>query len=338
MGTDALRINQITPGANAVKLGDRFTALEGGASVGFAGIKLYVNSVKGNDNQSGLTITEPKATIQAAVDLAEDYSTIYIEGRFDEDVVTPAWNSGLGAENVTIKGMNGGSGFYPNSPEWRSSNNTTGIPLIIRSVGWSIERVKFRVPTTNVAVKLRYRMTDADVYDASSPNLAACCRILGCWFYGGGTGKYGIDLLGAPYCTIIDGNYFSFIRQASDLGRAITCTASPMAQPFRTQISNNIFNELDGAIDFAAQSANSSMIFGNVIQGSSHSGWSAGKKCDMGPSGNDNSVVGNFFGGDYSITGGYRAGSGDNWIGNLAEDVGEAEVDIQGWTKAVPAA
>ena len=111
-----------------------------------------------------------------------------------------------------------------------------------------------------------------------------------------------------------------------------------MAQPYRTQISNNIFNELDGAIDFAAQSANSSIVFGNIIQGSSHAGWSAGKKCDMGPSGNDNTVVGNYFGGDYSITGGYRAGSGDNWNGNNCEDDGEAEVGDNGWSIAVPAA
>lgn len=334
----AERINSITPGARDEKLGDRFAALEGGALVGAAGIKLYVDSVNGNDDNDGLSLYNAKATIQAAVDLAEDYSSIYIDGRFDEDVTTPAWASGVGAENVRIIGMNGGAGFYPNVPEWRSSNNTTGIPLIMRSVGWSIERIKFRVPTTNVAVKLRYRVTDADAYDAASPNLAACCRILGCWFYGGGTGLTGINLLGAPYCTIIDGNYFSFIHNAS-VGKAITCTESSMAQPFRTQISNNIFNENDSAIDFASKSANSSMIFGNILQGSSHSGWSAGKQCDMGPSGNDNTVVRNIFGGDYSITGGYRAGSGDNWIGNICEDVAETEVGTDnGHSIAVPAA
>jgi len=102
-------------------------------------------------------------------------------------------------------------------------------------------------------------------------------------------------------------------------------------------ISNNIFNEVDGAIDFAAKSANSSMVAGNAIQGASHSGWSAGKKCDMGVAGNDNTVIGNYFGGDYSITGGYRAGSGDSWMGNFAADLTEAEVDnINGMTSTIP--
>lgn len=332
------RLNNMCPAANGLRLGDEVQAARGGLK-SFAGNHLFVDSVNGLDANDGLSWGEAKLTIQAAVDLVTDYGSIEIAGRFDEDVTTPAWASGDGAENVTIRGMDGGSGFYPNAPEWRSSNNTTGIPLILRSVGWSIERIKFRVPTTNVAVKLRYRVDDDDVYDATSDNLAACCRILGCWFYGGTTGQTGINLLGAPYCTIIDGNYFSLIHQGDDSGKCITCTESSMASPFRTQISNNIFNEVDAAIDFSAKSANASHIFGNIIQGSSHSGYSAGKKCDLGPSGNDNTVVGNYFGGDFSITGGYRAGSGDMWIGgNWAEDIAETEVSANGHVIAIPAA
>lgn len=337
----AERLNALTPGARGARLGDHLTFAEsGGGLIGVAGRRLFVNSVIGNDDtQDGLNIHEPKRTIQAAVDLAEDYSSIFIDGRFDEDVVTPAWASGAGAENVTIRGMSGGSGWYPNAPEWRSSDNITGIPLILRSVGWSIEGIKFRVPTTNVAVKLRYRMNDSDVYDASGPNLAACCRIVNCWFYGGGTGLTGINLLGAPYCTLIEHNYFELIVNGSG-GKCITCTASPMAAPFRTMILNNIFNECEGMIDFAAQSSNSAIVAGNIFQGSSHGGYSGHKKCDMGVSGNDNTVVRNIFGGDYSITGGYRAGSGDNWVGgNYSEDLTEGEVDsTTGLVYAVPAA
>ena len=53
-----------------------------------------------------------------------------------------------------------------------------------------------------------------------------------------------------------------------------------------------------------------------------------------------NQVVGNYFDGDYSNAGGYTAeGSGnDNWVGNVAFDVAEAEVGDNGWTIAEPAA
>ena len=79
----AERVNSLTPGARGVLLGNRIADLEGGALDGVAGIKLYVNSVTGNDDQNdGLSLYEAKATIQAAVDLAEHYSTIYIDGYF----------------------------------------------------------------------------------------------------------------------------------------------------------------------------------------------------------------------------------------------------------------
>ena len=53
-----------------------------------------------------------------------------------------------------------------------------------------------------------------------------------------------------------------------------------------------------------------------------------------------NIVTGNVFGGDYSNTGGYygNAANPDMWVGNVAEDVAEAEVGDNGWTIGPPAA
>ena len=331
------RLNKMCSAAGALRLGDEMQYARSSGRVGGAGTMLFADSVNGNDNNDGLSWGEAKATIQEVVDLAVDYSWIFLTGRFDENVITPAWASGAGAENVKIIGMDGPGGFYPNVPEWRSSNNTTGIPLIVRSVGWTVEGIKFRVPQDNVAVKLRYRVDDNDSYDAVHANLAACCQIVGCWFYGGGTGKTAINLVGAPYCTTISGNYFSLIHQGDDSGKCITCTESSMASPFRTEISYNRFNEVDGAIDFNAKGANSSLVIGNIIQGASHAGYSAGKKCDMGSGGNDNTVVGNYFGGLYTIAAGYQAGSGDNWIGNYVFDVSEATVEnLSGLSSVIP--
>ena len=330
------RLNKQCPASNALRLGDEVQSARKPLESP-AGNHLFVDSVNGLDANDGLSWGEAKLTIQAAVNLVTDYGSIEIAGRFDEDVTTPAWASGDGAENVVIRGMDGGLGTYPNAPEWRSSNNTTGMPLIMRSVGWSIEGVKFRVPTTNVAVKLQYRVTDADVYDATSDNLAACCRIKNCWFYGGGTGLTGINLVGAPYCTLIENNYFELIVNGAG-GKCITCTESSMANPFRTQILGNTFNECEGHVDFNAKGANASIIAGNIFQGTSHGGYS-GKKLDLGgANGNDNTVVGNYFGGTFTIAGGYQAGSGDMWIGgNWAEDIGQTEVSANGHVIAVPA-
>jgi hypothetical protein len=46
--------------------------------------------------------------------------------------------------------------------------------------------------------------------------------------------------------------------------------------------------------------------------------------------GDDNHVVGNYFGGDYSIAGGYRGGAADEWYGNFSPDIAEAEVADNG--------
>ncbi len=54
--------------------------------------------------------------------------------------------------------------------------------------------------------------------------------------------------------------------------------------------------------------------------------------------GDANVVTGNWFGGDYSNTGGYAANETDMWTGNYAEDVAEAEVGDNGLTIAQPAA
>lgn len=54
-------------------------------------------------------------------------------------------------------------------------------------------------------------------------------------------------------------------------------------------------------------------------------------------SGAKNIVIGNFFGGDYSIAGGYQAAADDlSWFGNTSPDTAEAEVDAAGRTIGVP--
>jgi hypothetical protein len=53
-----------------------------------------------------------------------------------------------------------------------------------------------------------------------------------------------------------------------------------------------------------------------------------------------NQIVGNFLDGDYSNAGGYTAGSAgtDNWLGNFAFDIAEAEVGDNAVTIAAPGA
>ena len=54
----------------------------------------------------------------------------------------------------------------------------------------------------------------------------------------------------------------------------------------------------------------------------------------------ENVVVGNIFSGDYSNTGGYYANVANPgmWMGNIAEDIAEAEVGDNSFTIAPPAA
>lgn len=333
MSNEFTKLNTMCPAANRAKLGDQLQFASSLGRVGTAGSKYFVDSVNGSDARDGTSWDQSFATIQAAVDVVNDYGWIFITGRFDESVVTPTWNAGAGAENVKIVGMDGGPGDYPNTPEWRSGGSGEDC-LVIRSVGWSVERVKFRVPVNAAAIKNLHRHTDADVYDASSPNFAPNMAISNCWFYGGATGKYGIELWGVAYYLSIVGNYFTLIHEAGNTARAIKSAGSSFAAAREIHILYNHFAECDGYIDFSTHGINAGWIHGNTLQ--VQNAYNSDPKIDLGGAFGENLVSGNYLGGSYTIADGYVDGAaGDDWAGNFSMHVGATGVGDNGITIAV---
>ena len=327
------RLNQMCPAANNAKLGNELQFAASLGRVGTAGTKYYVDSVNGSDARDGKSWDQAFATIQAAVDVVDSYGWIFITGRFDESVVTPVWNSGAGPENVKIVGMDGGPGLYVNAPEWRSGGSSEDC-LVVRGVGWSVERIKFRVPATASAIKNLHRYTDADVYDASSPNFAPNMVVSNCWFYGGGSCLHGIELHGVAYYIEIVGNYFTLIHNAGATARAIKDAGVGWAAAREIHIGGNHFAECDGYIDFSGGGINAGWIHGNTLQ--VQNSYNSDPKIDLGGKYGENLVSGNYLGGEYTIVDGYVDGAaGDDWAGNFSMHVGASGVGDNGITIAV---
>ena len=104
-------------------------------------------------------------------------------------------------------------------------------------------------------------------------------------------------------------------------------------------IQGNTFLENENHIVSNARGFNVSVIADNIF----HEGVliAATLMVDLrGGSRGENIVTRNIFKGDYSNTGGYYANAANPgmWIGNIAEDIAEAEVGDNGFTIAVPAA
>lgn len=298
------------------------------------GVTLYVDS--GHNNAiavgDGTDPENPLTTVQQAITnlvnwyaLGEevDYSTIIVSGAVSEAISITDYTTH--PSYVTIAGI----GPSPFSPYWDSGAANSPC-LILGAVGWRVTGFRFYVPGNAAAIVLP--CTQAP-YGANAIGIRTV--IDNCYFDGSvNTGLYGIDLHGAPYNTTIINNIFGFINDVGACG--IVSTNTGYADAYRAYIANNWFHESVGGID---ASLNVSVVKDNLFHADGVTAMTVPLDLRGGTQG-ENFVVGNYFGGDYSNTGGYYANAGNpgNWVGNFAEDVAEAEVGDNGITVLVPAA
>ena len=204
-----------------------------------------------------------------------------------------------------------------------------GDALTIDQSGWLVEGIHFQPSSTGAGVKLTWT-AGAGAEDT----VIRDCFFDGRW----GTGLYGVELEGSPANVTIQGNRFAEFDASSP---AITTTDSSTANPYQTHILQNTFQECVEYITSVAAGWNASIIAGNVFATATGDLAATTTYIDLGTGSlGYNVVTGNVFGGDYSNTGGYTAESNalDNWVGNVAFDVAEAEVSDSGFTIAEPAA
>ena len=256
--------------------------------------------------------------------LVGSYIVVGAGATIEETVVYPP----TAPAGVTIMGAGGAFA----RPTWTAAT-AAGTALTIRQEGLTVSGFNFATGAAGTAITLQWV--------PGSSYVGNRCLITDNFFDGAWAGLYGINLSGAPYDTRIIGNEFREYRRADTTAHAIITTDSTEANAYMSRIENNVFWENENHIASLNDDRgfNNSLFIGNVFNVGVLI--AATSKLDLrGGSRGENIVVGNYFCGDYSNTGGYYANAANpgNWVGNFAEDVAEGEVADNGVTVAVPAA
>lgn len=323
-----VRMQPWYPGQFGVSFGD----VQRGLRTAPTAIVLYVDEDNNNANDAndGTNPEAPKLTIQAAVTQLVTFQTvlgvslrgsvIVVAGlAYDEAVTIPA-----DVSDCTLLG----SGPTYNLPTWASTAVVTTPCLTINAEGWVIEGFHFNPPTTSAGILL---------------NLAANETVIqNNMFNGAWTGLYGVQFVGSPFNVHILNNWFVEMNNANDaLAFCIYVTNSLTANPYMCAIVGNRFSDADNYIGSLNndRSFNATLFKDNVFDLGAL--LTPTIYLDLrGGSQGLNMVVGNTFPGDYSNTGGYyaHAATPGMWVGNICQDVLEAEVGDNGFSVAPPAA
>lgn len=225
MGT---RISLATPvGRGSAELSDSF------------GVTLFVNTVAGNDGNSGLTpdkaldtmdaALDKLAALHAAVSKSADNSTIYVIGDVREQLSAP-----LGVSGVRIVGLANGNNRHDNGMRWRQAATATNAPLlIVHEQGWEFHNILF-VPESGYSALKFWRAEDATHPDGSHA-IVRGCKFIGPTTIGTPLG-IGIEDYGGMHHQLIEDNEFA------DLDFAIKATNVSIASPLRNTIRRNSFD------------------------------------------------------------------------------------------------
>jgi len=287
-------------------------------------VVLYVDSghADASDNADGTNPEQPLATVQAAVSssLLTDYSIIVVNGTVEESVVTPDYVTG--PSYVSIIGA-GPTGY---SPSWQS-DAADEPALDMRAVGWMVQGFRFLGQTAAACIELRHTDSGAD-------DIAIRTVIQNCLFDGLTTGQYGIWSHGCYDVWIIDCVFQLWNNVANDACGLFAGT-TPLAIPYRNHIIGCVFWDNDNHAIFPC---NGCEFVGNRFQqvGYAYTAVQSLNTTVGGNPGDDNLVTQNVMTGDYSVAGGYSGGAADIWIGNMCDDVAEAEVGDNGFSILAP--
>ena len=294
----------------------------------------FVDGTFGSDNNPGLSVNTAFATVQQALDTVQDEDTIIVmRGSYDEALTTgqliATANMAAGrGRYVNLIGSTQGRRPYDAPQLYNVSGSTATIRM--RSPGWRVSG--FRLVGDSGSPKCMTLELD-QAGSTADTDWAPGTTVDNCVFYGAVGTASGIDFQGAPPDIRIVNNVFQLFGTASY--PCIQCSVSSTAQPYRCEVTDNVFMDSDEYINMNPRGFNSSHILRNTFD-TGHTN-TVTDYVDL-TGGNDNVVCFNVFPGDYSNAGGYTAGTGDTWVGNFADDTAEGEVGDNGITTANPAA
>lgn len=280
---------------------------------GKIGFDWYANSAV-TASGNGKTRSTAFKTIAEAIAAASAGDRIHMRGTFTEAVTIAKQLAFIGA------------GYGPNDCVWMES--AAGDTLAtVTAKGCLFENIRFRIPT---AEGIGIDLTNSDY-----------TIIRKCNFQGRSGSYYAIYSTGGSQVQILD-NVFQYMNTAT-YGCAILGHDYATVCPSGWIIKRNLFHSNLKHIQMVMRQ---SLIEGNVFQeigldADNASALTATIKLDLltgSALGQLNTVTKNIMQGDYSIAGGYKPATNDNWFGNWADDVSETEVGDNGVTLTVPAA
>lgn len=273
----------------------------------------FVDGTNGNDGAGGQTLGEALATIGEAAARATINDVILVfPGTYTEAVSC----STAGVRFIAV-------GSATNSVKWQGATDATCLTLGAANMG--VYGFRFTPPVRSAGTPAAVKLSSASY-----------AKIVGNRFQGT-TGSY--YAIYSPVCNsdnvIIENNDFEYLNTATE-GSAIYCLEAGGLSYSDWIIRGNKFSScirgiyLNGRVCLV--SGNHIAQAGITAAGSVNTNVTTTKVNLSGVSGTSsgaNQVHGNFFGGTYSIAGGYTpAASGDDWSGNYV---------VAGVTTALPA-
>lgn len=258
----------------------------------------YADANNGSNNYSGGSWLQAKATIAAALALMSEGDTLYISGKFKEQVTLSNLHGGVTIQGADDRLPAHADAPWPSGASWLPPDSpTAATPLLtIRSQGVTLSNILFDAPSDAAAVKLeRNALSGNSEYDASHANIVNC-RFT--------SGSIGIENAGGCGFVIVEDCRFY------DLTSAIKCTSTAVAVPLRWIIRSSVFMTNTNHIQSGMSQC---VIIDNVFQGHTTDAIDLAENAG----GGNNVVCRNALGGTYSVAGGYIvAAASDEWGGN----------------------
>jgi hypothetical protein len=299
-----------------VASGGKITVESGGGIIfpnPMGGIDYYVNSGV-SASGDGLSWDGAFKTITEAAALVETGDRIFIQGSSFNEAVT------IDVAGVALIGV----GPTSNQALWTAPDTTAPCLTVAAAADVLVQNIRFRPAAYNAAIELtgashqfqligcRIQGKSNSYYGLKTDGHQANVRIEGCEFYYINTSGYGIAIYGHTYSGAEPAGWIIKDCFFHSCLKYISCR-------MRQSIITGCFFAGKGLIAAGTMAA--------ITTGIDISGATGG--CNL--------VQGNFLGGDYS-TATYVAGTDDNWVGNISDDISEVEVEATGATVAVPAA
>jgi len=267
----------------------------------------YYVATTGADTNGGLSWSDAKLTIQAALDLCtgRGLNTVFVgSGGFAESLQTPLNTTTSPApfgQLIAARPTSMGFGTY------LTAATSSGTILTVRARGWRISGFELEIPTTGKGIDLDSLSTDCKAHYTQIDN---------CLIFGQGNATLGIDFNNQSNWVLIEDCDFVTITNIGATAQAIGSSNSttgnanfPIIRRCRF-VGNNKNIHLDGLRGF-----NSGLIEDCIFMNDSTT--TASEYINL-TGGGYNVVRRNICPGTWSHTGGWVDATGDIWAENYA--------------------